>query len=280
MGLFNFFKNKAAKTNNTSRKDIPDDVINSMQQQPASDKYIKLLSDLYFKDYPEMPFISKDRELNANWIEQAEMFPDTVLKPDKMKRFPDGLLPGHVYLIHWLGKRNGKPIPAYFEYEYGINAHKEKDLLQEHKYLDFNYNPTQKGVEAVKKHYDVILEKEPPITVVTLNSGTWEDRYFTNMQAVQNLWSLVSKSKDYKGQNANNLEKLCIQNFNEYKEMIKAGIWAEDPPRNIPALMRLAMLYEKQARYDEAYSVVENAIKYGMESETFRLERLSKKINK
>ena len=90
MGVFDIFKKKSQHDilhKQINRKDIPSDIINHMQQQSASCEYIKLLKDKYFKDYPEIPFISKDRELNTNWLEQSVLFPEKIIKPDKMTRF-------------------------------------------------------------------------------------------------------------------------------------------------------------------------------------------------
>ena len=291
MGLFGFFKKNTTKNDQPiDRRSIPAETIDEMQKVDAGEQYRNLLYKMFFRKFPEMPFISLDRERNTNWIEQVKMFPNTLISPDMMRRFSDGLLPGHVYLIHWFGKRNGKRIPAYFEYEYGINAHKEKEFLRENGYLDSEYNPTQKGLDCVKEHYDVITEKEPQKTVipldmgrpkndVALNSGPWEDRYFTNMKTIQDLWSKTSQTKDYTGDNAATLENLCTQNIAEYKKMIKTAKWKDSPPKNIPAFKRLAMLYEKQDRYEAAYQVVQDSLKFGMESERSRLDRLMKKLN-
>lgn len=123
MGLFNFFSkkekpmpaiskyNSAEKT--VDRYSIPAERIDAMQRIKASDTYCQKIYKRFYKDYPEKPFISQDRELNTDWIEQAEMFPEQSIIPKSMMyRYPDGLLPGHVYMLYWLNKYNNKKVPS------------------------------------------------------------------------------------------------------------------------------------------------------------------------
>lgn len=170
MGLFNFFSKKeksmpviskySSGEKSIDRKSIPAEQIDAMQRIKASDAYCKKLYRTFYNGYPEMPFISQDRELNTNWIEQAHMFGVTPTK-DMMKRYSDGLLPGHVYMLYWINKYNNKKVPAYFEYEYGINFEAEKDYLIKNGYLDSSLTPTFKGLEAINKHIAVIEKKHP-----------------------------------------------------------------------------------------------------------------------
>ena len=37
----------------------------------ASEKYQRKIYKRFYSDYPEKPFISKNRELHTNWIERA-----------------------------------------------------------------------------------------------------------------------------------------------------------------------------------------------------------------
>lgn len=144
------------------RRKIPAEEIDRMQQIEASEKYRRKIYKMFYKGYPEMPFISQDRELNTNWIEQAQIFPmQSILKKEKMTRYPDGLLPGHIYMLYWLGKYTNRRIPAYFEYDYGICFIAEKAFLKKHGYLNNDNKPTELGEEAIKIHYDVIEERHP-----------------------------------------------------------------------------------------------------------------------
>ena len=102
-----------------------------------------------------MPFISQDRELNTNWIDQAQMFGASPAK-EMMVRYSDGLLPGHVYMLYWIKEIHRKRIPVYFEYQYGINFTDEQDFLYKQGYLTSEMQLTSKGENAILSHYDVI----------------------------------------------------------------------------------------------------------------------------
>lgn len=143
------------------RRTIPAEKIDQMQRIEASDNYKNMIYAKYYFDYPEKPFISKDREENTNWLDQEGMFPEQSIIPKfMMTRFSDGLLPGHVYMLYWIDKIHRKRIPVYFEYEFGIDFEKEKLFLQEKKYLDSDGQLTEKGRQAILNHYDVIANKK------------------------------------------------------------------------------------------------------------------------
>ena len=147
-----------------NRMDIDSNVIDEMQRIPASDKYCRKIYKEFYRGYPEMPYISKDRELNSNWMEQAGMFPvQSIIPMEKMTRFDDGLLPGHVYMLYWIGKKKKGRIPSYFEYKYGIDFVKEKQYLQEKNYINGD-ELTEKGVEALALHFSVVDEHSPQQT--------------------------------------------------------------------------------------------------------------------
>ena len=116
MKIFDFFHNKKKETplnnnDSTSSQQANDKSPifstdgKNIPQIPASDVYCNKIYETYYQDYPEMPFISRHRELNTNWIEQAKMFPEQSIVPKTMmKRYSDGLLPGHIYMLYWLNK--------------------------------------------------------------------------------------------------------------------------------------------------------------------------------
>ena len=148
--------------NSIDRRKIPSEELDRMQKVEASETYCNLLRRLFFSDYPEMPYISKDRELYTDWIEQAKMFPNSVISKKMMTRFSDDLLPGHVYMLYWLNKYSPKRrIPSYFEYEYGIDFIKELDFLRARGYLNAENKPTQVGLKVMRIHYAVIDERHP-----------------------------------------------------------------------------------------------------------------------
>lgn len=84
-----------------------------------------------YKDYPEQPYISKDRDLDA-WVNTPERFPYGRVPRSNMIRNEDGLLPGHVVML-WLIDvseiTNQTIAPQYFEYRYGVDAEEAKQLL-------------------------------------------------------------------------------------------------------------------------------------------------------
>lgn len=166
MGLLDLFKlnnnNKQATTNDNSKKAIDRHkvepaIIDKFQKIEASNEYRQKVWDIFYSDYIEKPFVSKDRELNTNWLEQAKHFPTQSIIPKKiMKRYSDGLLPGHVYMLYWTDKYKLKRrIPAYFEYKYGIEFLKEKDFLEANGFIENNIL-TKKGKTAIQKHINVV----------------------------------------------------------------------------------------------------------------------------
>ncbi|GCA66055.1 hypothetical protein KGMB01110_04910 [Mediterraneibacter butyricigenes] len=165
MGFFDAFKPKDTSSSSKiiDRKSIPAEQIDKMQRIKASNCYRQRLYKTFYKGYPEMPFISQDRELNTNWIEQAKMFGVTPTK-EAMTRYSDGLLPGHVYLLYWLKKYTNQKAPSYFEYKYGIDFYKEKKLLTQNGYLE-NSKPTHKGELAINTHHDVIVKHDSKFQV-------------------------------------------------------------------------------------------------------------------
>ena len=111
------------------RKSIEKSQIDNMQKTPASNRYRERIYKKYYSTYPVKPFISLDRERNTDWIEQAQLFPKQYIIPvSMMTPFNDGLLPGHIYLLYWIGKNGQKRIPSYFEYKYGIEFEKENQF--------------------------------------------------------------------------------------------------------------------------------------------------------
>lgn len=159
--LDDYFKSMKDNKENSSSKSLRSKIsasdIDKMQRTEASEEYKKKVYGLYYANYPEKPFISQDRELNTNWIEQAEMFyKQSIIKKSMMKRFSDGLLPGHIYMLYWIENVNRKRIPTYFEYKYGINFEKEKIFLIQNGYLDNDGKITEKGENDIEKHYIVI----------------------------------------------------------------------------------------------------------------------------
>lgn len=156
---YNHLYSNVSRTNaSVPRNKIPAEQIDAMQRIKASDVYCNMVYKQFYSNYPEMPFISKDREINTGWIERAEMFPrQSIIPRETMTRFSDGLLPGHVYMLYWINKFSTKKrIPVYFEYKYGIDFVKERDYLISHGYLTETNKVTEKGLQSMQLHHDVI----------------------------------------------------------------------------------------------------------------------------
>ena len=132
-------------------------IFNIFKKETPKEKVIRM----FYSDYPEKPFISDERDIK-DWIERAQGMPKQCLVDKKMmKRFSDGLLPGHVYMLYWLNKYTNKKVPAYFEYKYGVDFEKEKTFLLENGYLNELNKPTEKGTLAISAHQSVINEHAP-----------------------------------------------------------------------------------------------------------------------
>lgn len=145
------------------RRSIPPEIIDHEQQKSASREYRHKIYETFYKGYPIRPFVSRDRELYTNWIDQALMLPKQCIIPrEVMTRFADGLLPGHVYMLYWIGKYNGKNrrIPSYFEYKFGICFEKERLWLAKNGYIA-DGQLTRKGLNSIDKHIDVIKSMSP-----------------------------------------------------------------------------------------------------------------------
>lgn len=145
--------NRAETT--VDRTKIPAEIIEEYQRIDASDEYKDLIYSEFYRGYPNKPFISKDREVNTNWIEQARFFPESIVPKSALKKNRDGLLPGHIYMLYWIDNVHRKRIPSYFEYKYGINYTKEIEYLSQ-KGLLFDGLVTEEGKKLIKKYSRVI----------------------------------------------------------------------------------------------------------------------------
>ncbi|MGO1433739.1 MAG: hypothetical protein ACTHVZ_08200 [Ruoffia tabacinasalis] len=102
----------------------------------GTEEEIKEVEKIY-KDYPELPYISPERNLRK-WFRDLDLTSETRVPLRNMQRTEEGLLPGDIILI-WrisLGTfTNESVMPKYFEYDYGINAHQSLKDLIEHGYV-------------------------------------------------------------------------------------------------------------------------------------------------
>lgn len=78
----------------------------------------------FYRDYPEQPYLSPQRDLDA-WEKTPDRFPYGVVEKRQMQRLGEGILPGHVVMlwrIHFGNFTNESMHPQYFEYRYGVDG--------------------------------------------------------------------------------------------------------------------------------------------------------------
>lgn len=154
MGFLRFIEKAQEKTYNKFIKEpMP-------KPEFKKSKLATKIINRFYADYPEIPYISEDRE--QSWIERAELFPDqSLVTKEMMTRLKNGLLPGHIYMLYWLKRYTNKKVPVYFEYKYGIDFEKEKLFLKNNVFLNNEDKPTEKGEKAIEDYY-YIVEKHSP----------------------------------------------------------------------------------------------------------------------
>lgn len=151
MGILNLFRRKKQKKPEQPK-------IRHVEHKQNS--ITRTIIKRFYSGYPEIPYIAVDRE--GYWIHMAEMFQThSVIPKSMMTRYDDDLLPGHVYMLYWLGKYTKKEVPAYFEYKYGVDFEEEQKVLREYGFLDENNKPTIKGLQAIEAHHEVIENHSP-----------------------------------------------------------------------------------------------------------------------
>ena len=105
-------------------------------------------------------------------------------------------------------------------------------------------------------------------------------RYFKQMQEIEHEWSTLYNLGAYNSQLAYNLEQKCIANIADYTEMRRIDRkYGQKTATNIPAFRRLAMLYEKQGRFEDSVAVCKHAWSLGMD-ERSRMVRMIKKAGR
>lgn len=104
------------------------------------------------------------------------------------------------------------------------------------------------------------------------------DKYYELLQKIEKEWSALYNSKNYTSSLANIIELDCKEAILCYKKMyIINKKYGEKTPENIPPYKRLAMLYERQGRYEEAIEVCKEACAFGMD-ESGRINKIIKKM--
>lgn len=103
------------------------------------------------------------------------------------------------------------------------------------------------------------------------------DEYTFVCEGIERKWSELYHTKEYLGRTADIIEADCQKAIVLWKQIRNIDIeYGEEPMPGSPAHKRLAMLYEKQDRIQEAIDVCNDAISSGVD-ESKRLLRLLKK---
>lgn len=106
------------------------------------------------------------------------------------------------------------------------------------------------------------------------------DKYYKLLAKIQRNWSVLYNSKNYTGRSAAAFEQDCLNGIAYFKKMHEIDLkYGETSPQNIPAFCRLAMLYEKQERFEKSVTVCKEALIYGMD-ERSRMLRMIKKAGR
>lgn len=115
--------------------------------------------------------------------------------------------------------------------------------------------------QQVNLPYSSIIEMENQQRQLLANPGIV---YFDTLEKLEVQWSVISNMKQYNHPLTKEFESTCklnIAQFYEYMEYeFKQGI---EPPKHVPAFVRLAMLYDKQGEYEKAINTCVAAIKAG-----------------
>lgn len=89
-------------------------------------------------------------------------------------------------------------------------------------------------------------------------------KYYKDMDQIEMMWSVLQNMKAFHGSEADSLENKCLESIDDFTYMSKInskkGI---ANPKSAPCFIRLAMLYEKQERYEEAIQICASAIRSG-----------------
>lgn len=105
-------------------------------------------------------------------------------------------------------------------------------------------------------------------------------KYYDLMDKIEKDWSVLYNLKDYSGPLALRLEQDCLTDIDHYKAMRAIDKkYGQETATNIPAFKRLAMLYEKQGKFEDAIQVCKQACTLGMD-ERSRMVRMIKKAGR
>ena len=226
-------------------------IFKKIKQFISSDTKTPKYNLTFYSDYPEQPYISPERDMD-DWLQRVSMFPRSLVSRENMERLENGLLPGHIYMLHWHKKNKDKTVPVYFEYKYGIEFHTERNFLVTHGYLNPDYSLTSSGIDVVDKYQSIIEEHR-------FKGDEQRTAYY---QAKAHIESKITKkiapSRDLLYNYILGLEFEYLKDTKNaialYEYNIKHCHDIQHP------YDRLAILYRKKKDYDNEIRVMERAI--------------------
>lgn len=93
----------------------------------------------------------------------------------------------------------------------------------------------------------------------------YSEIYYNNLEKLEERYSVLYNLGLIEGSEVDDFIELCERNIMEFKRYKEAcASYKEEMPRNVPAYKRLAMIYEKQGRYEEAIEICAAAIHDGV----------------
>ena len=141
---------------------------------------------------------------------------------------------------------------------------------------------TSEEWKALKKQNGWKFKRDPVVTFEKYQKEVtpFSNSYYAYLALIEKNWSTMYRSKNYTGKMAVKIENDCYTAIDYYKKMKAVDEkYGEETPTNIPPFKRLAMLYERQNRYEDCVSICKEAYQYGMD-ETGRMKIAIKKAGR
>ena len=115
----------------------------------------------------------------------------------------------------------------------------------------------------LKKSHDSRPLNRPPYSPYDPEYIALMNNYYSTMDNIESLWSVIYNLNDYYGPESERLKSLCLKNLDELFAWQNAAARRNiaQMPGHVPAYHRLAMLYEKRGQYEFAINVCVDAIR-------------------
>lgn len=125
---------------------------------------------------------------------------------------------------------------------------------------------TSKETTSNQQYINSLYSEMNQQTIYDSTARIYIDKYYKGMEEIESMWSVMYNLKIVNGEQADIFESKCKSNLIDLYQMLdvnkKYGYDSTMPP-HVPAYVRLAMLYEKQKKYDKAIDICVEAIKAG-----------------